>query len=150
MTTTRRSFLVSGGVGAAVFALGGRADARDWTTAEKANAKVVSDFAAAWATGDPNKVTASLAEGCVVRFSQDQEPIKGRATVNERLKTGLQNSKIEFDVLETFAAGPLVVNLRDDYVTGKDGKRNRFRVAGVFYIRDGKIIEWIDAVVQNA
>ena len=95
-------------------------------------------------------MTASLADDCVVRFSQNQEPIKGRATVNERLKTGLQNSKIEFDVLETFAAGPLVVNLRDDYVTGKDGKRNRFRVAGVFYIRDGKIIEWIDAVVQNA
>jgi Limonene-1,2-epoxide hydrolase catalytic domain len=39
-------------------------------------------------------------------------------------------------------------NDRTDYVTGKDGKPNAFRVGGVFYVRDGKIIEWIDSVVN--
>jgi limonene-1,2-epoxide hydrolase len=56
---------------------------------------------------------------------------------------------VKFEILDVFAAGPLVTNLRNDYVTGKDGKQTRFRVAGVFYVRGGKIVEWIDAVVEN-
>jgi limonene-1,2-epoxide hydrolase len=68
--------------------------------------------------------------------------------VTERLKAGMQNSKIEFEVHETFAIGSLVANYRTDYITGKDGKRTAFRVGGVFYVRDGKISEWIDSVVN--
>jgi len=147
MSTTRRTFLLAGGLGAAAaVGLAEPAAARDLTPTEKANLKVVNDFAAAWATGDAAKVTSYLADDCVVRFLQTQEPVKGRTVVLERLKTGLQNSKIEFEVHESFAVGPLVANYRTDYVTGKDGKRNTFRVGGVFYVRDGKIVEWIDAV----
>ena len=151
MSTTRRKFLATGGIGAAG-ALGWArpADARDLSTAEKTNLKVVNDFSAAWATGDVAKVTSFLADDCVVRFLQNQEPVKGRTTVADRLKGGFQNSKIEFEILETFVAGALVANLRNDYITGKDGKRNAFRVGGVFYVKDGKIVEWIDSVVQNA
>jgi limonene-1,2-epoxide hydrolase len=149
MSNTRRNFLVAGGAAAAA-ALGWPtpAAARDLTGAEQANVKVVNDFSAAWATGDPVKVTSFLSDDCVVRFLQNQEPIKGRAVVTERLKAGMQSSKIEFEVHETFAIGSLVANYRTDYITGKDGKRNAFRVGGVFYLRDGKIIEWIDSVVN--
>ena len=149
MSTTRRKFLVTGGVGAAAFGWAKPAAARDLTGAEKANVQVVNDFSAAWATSDPIKVTSFLADDCVVRFLQNQEPIKGRAAVTERLKAGMQGSKIEFEVHETFAIGSLVANYRTDYITGKDGKRNAFRVGGVFYVRDGKIIEWIDSVVNG-
>ena len=150
MRKTRRTFLAVGGVGAAA-ALGWAkpAAARDLTGAEKANVQVVNDFSAAWATGDPIKVASYLADDCVVRFLQNQEPIKGRAAVTDRLKACMQNSKIEFEVHETFAIGSLVANYRTDYITGKDGKRNAFRVGGVFYVRDGKIIEWIDSVVNG-
>jgi limonene-1,2-epoxide hydrolase len=150
MSTTRRTFLLAGGLGAAA-AVGWAqpAAARDLTPTERTNLKVVNDFAAAWATGDATKVTSYLADDCVVRFLQNQEPVKGRATVSERLKAGLQNSKIEFEVHETFAIGSLVANYRTDYITGKDGKRTAFRVGGVFYVRDGKIIEWIDSVVNG-
>ena len=110
---------------------------------------MVNDFSAAWATGDATKVASYLADDCVVRFLQTQEPVKGRATVTERLKAGMQNSKIEFEVHETFAIGSLVANYRTDYITGKDGKRTAFRVGGVFYVRDGKISEWIDSVVNG-
>jgi limonene-1,2-epoxide hydrolase len=150
MSTTRRTFLRAGGLGAAAAAgWATPAAARDLTAAEKANLRVVNDFCAAWATGDATRVTSYLADDCVVRFLQNQEPVKGRATVLERLKTGLQNSKIEFEVHETFTVGSLVANDRTDYVTGQDGKRNTFRVGGVFYVRDGKIIEWIDSVVNG-
>lgn len=152
MAQTRRRFLAAGGIGIGTLAALGAAKpafARDLTAAEKANVKVVNDFSAAWATGDATKVTSFLSDDCVVRFLQTQEPIKGRATVEERLK-GMASSKIEFEVLETFAWGPLVANVRNDYITGKDGKRNKFAVAGVFYVRKGKIVEWIDAVADNA
>lgn len=149
MTTMRRWFLTVGGVSALLVATATSAGARDLTAAEKANAKVVQDFSAAWATGDVDKITAHLADDVVVRFLQTQEPVKGRATVAERLKGGLKNSKIVFEVLETNAAGPLVTNVRNDYVTGADGKKNVFHVAGVFYVRGGKIVEWIDAVIEN-
>lgn len=147
MSKTRRTFLVTGGVGAAALGWPTPAAARDLTAAEQANVKVVNDFSAAWATGDPTKVTSYLSDDCVVRFLQNQDPIKGRAAVTDRLKAGMQSSKIEFEVHETFAIGSLVANYRTDYITGKDGKRNAFRVGGVFYLRDGKIIEWIDSVV---
>jgi len=151
MTTTRRKFLTTGGIGAAAtFGLAGRSEARDLTANEKANLQVVTDFSAAWATGDANKVTSYLADDCVVRFLQTQKPVEGRAAVLERLKTGLTNSKIEFVVHETFTAGALVANLRDDFITGKDGKKTSFRVAGVFYVKGGKISEWIDSVIENA
>ena len=68
--------------------------------------------------------------------------------MREQLETSFGTMrKIEFEVLETFAAGPMVANLRVDYLTNADGERNAFRVAGVFYVKDGKIAEWIDAIV---
>ena len=149
MSTTRRKFLLAGGLGAAAVGWANPAAARDLTPTEQANLKVVNEFSAAWATGDATRVTSYLADDCVVRFLQNQEPVKGRATVYERLKAGMQNSKIEFEVHETFTVGALVANYRTDYVTGKDGKRNAFRVGGVFYVRDGKIVEWIDSVVNG-
>jgi limonene-1,2-epoxide hydrolase len=150
MRMIRRSVLALGvGVAAVALISPVPVDARDLTAAEKANVQVVKEFSDAWATGDADKVTSFLADDVVVRFLQTQEPVKGRTVVNERLKKGMANSKIEFEILETFAAGPLVSNLRIDYITAKDGKRNPVRVAGVFYLRGGKIVEWIDAVVES-
>jgi hypothetical protein len=61
MSTTRRKFVLAGGLGAAA-ALGWAqpAAARDLTSTEKANVNVVNDFSAAWATGDSTKVTSYL------------------------------------------------------------------------------------------
>jgi limonene-1,2-epoxide hydrolase len=151
MTITRRSLLATGGLGAVgVVGWPAVSHARDLSSAEKANVQVVQQFSAAWATGDVGKITGYLADDCVVRFLQNQEPVTGRAAVAQRLTTGLQNSKVEFEVHETFAAGALVANLRDDYITNKEGKKNKVRVAGVFFVRGGKIVEWVDSVVENA
>jgi limonene-1,2-epoxide hydrolase len=40
-----------------------------------------------------------------------------------------------------------VANYRTDTIVGKNGKQ-AFRVGGVFYVKDGKISEWIDSVVN--
>jgi limonene-1,2-epoxide hydrolase len=149
MTTMRRWLVIAGGVWAIASSTAAPAFARDLTAAEKANVKVVQDFSASWASGDVNKITSYLADDCVVRFLQTQEPVKGRTVVADRLKGGLKNSKIVFEVLETNAAGPVVMNVRNDYITAADGKKQSFKVAGVFYVRGGKIVEWIDAVIEE-
>ena len=77
------------------------------------------------------------------------DPLKFRDSKRyaDRLKAGFQNSKIAFEVHETFAIGSLVANYRTDTIVGKNGKQ-AFRVGGVFYLKDGKISEWIDSVVN--
>lgn len=148
MTTTRREFLAAGGAAPFALALGAQSGSRELTMDEKANVKVVNDFSDAWATHDPEKVTSYLADDVVFRFSQDGDAATGRTTMREQLEASFGTMrKIEFEVLETFAAGPMVANLRVDYLTNADGERNAFRVAGVFYVKDGKIAEWIDAIV---
>lgn len=149
MATTRREFLAAGGAAPLALALGAQSGSRELTMDEKANVKVVNDFSAAWATGDPAAIAAHLTEDAVFRFSQDGDTVTGgREALQTQLATVFENmTNIEFEVLETFAAGPLVANLRIDYITNTDGERNGFRVAGVFYVKDGKIIEWIDALV---
>ena len=149
MATTRRAFLAAGGAAPLALALAGQSGSRELTMDEQANVKVVNDFSAAWATGDPAKIASYLAEDAVFRFTQDGDTATGgRGALQTQLKTGFENMRaIEFEVLETFAAGPLVANLRVDYITNTDGERNGFRVAGVFYVKDGKIVEWIDALV---
>lgn len=150
MRTTRRAWLAAGGAATiGTIASVGPALARDLTATEQANVKVVADFSAAWATGDVARITSYLADDCVVRFLQTQEPVRGRAAVAERLGKGTLNSKVEFVIHETFAAGELVTNLRDDHITDKQGKKQTFRVAGVFYVRNGKIVEWVDSVVNR-
>ncbi len=148
MATTRREFLAAGGAAPFALALGAQSGSRELTMDEKANVKVVNDFSAAWATHDPAKITSYLTDDVVFRFSQDGDAATGRTTMREQLEASFGTMrKIEFEVLETFAAGPMVANLRVDYLTNADGERNAFRVAGVFYVKDGKIAEWIDAIV---
>ena len=150
MATTRREFLAAGGAApVALVALGAQSGSRELTMDEKANVKVVNDFSAAWATGDASTIASHLSEDAVFRFSRDGDTVTGgRGALQTQLESGFENMRsIEFDVLETFSAGPLVANLRVDYITNTDGERNGIRVAGVFYLKDGKIVEWIDAIV---
>jgi len=144
--TTRREFLAAGGVAPLALVLGGQSGSRDLTAAEQANVDVVNGFCDAWATRDASQIASFLADDVVFRFTQDADAVTGSETFREQAGGFLANaSEVRFDVLETWAVGPLVVNLRVDYFTSPDGQQE-FRVAGVFYVSDGKIVEWIDAL----
>ena len=147
MATTRREFLAAGGVAPLALVLGGQSGSRDLTAAEQANVDVVNGFCDAWATRDAANIASFLSEDAVFRFTQDGDAATGSDTLRQQAEGFLADaSEVLFDVLETYAIGPLVVNLRVDYFTNAGGPRNEFRVAGVFYVRDGKIVEWIDAL----
>ena len=92
-------------------------DAAEWTAAEKANVQVVKDFCAAFPNHDINQVMAFFAGNGAYRMSETQEPNKGKQSVMDRIESYI-NSVQRFEVLETFASGPIVINQRRDHFTG--------------------------------
>src|SRR5258708_14541863 len=148
----RRAFLTSASVsGAAAFsALSGLsqpASAAEWNDAERAGVKLVTDFCAAWSTRDMNKTLPFLADDCVYRVTETTPPANGHDGVIQRLKTLVDTaSLVEFRILDTMAAGPIVINHRiDRFVTAQP---LTWEGVGVFFVKDGKIKEWSDYTIR--
>ena len=142
----RRAFLASsaGAAGVALFAR--PAQAAELSAQEKANVKVVNDFCQAWTNRDLTKILSFFAETVAYRMTETTEPIKGREAVHARLK-GIVERVDRFDVIETFARGPMVVNERIDRFTS--GGLKAWRGVGVFFLKDGKIVEWHDYTIST-
>jgi limonene-1,2-epoxide hydrolase len=85
-----------------------------------------------------------FAENCAYRVTETMEPNKGRQAVTDRIKSFL-NSVQGFEVIETFAKGPMVFNERRDHFTG--GPLKMWHGVGVFFLNDGKIVEWYDYTI---
>ena len=51
-----------------------------------------------------------------------------------------------FEVLDTFARGPMVINERIDYFSNFAIKT--WHGVGVFFIRDNKIVDWYDYTIE--
>ena len=142
---TRRSVLTAGGLGlAAIAGVPGSASAAEMSAGEKANVQVVNGFCAAWASHDLDRIMSFFAESCAYRMTETQEPIKGRQTVMDRIKSLLDRVQ-RFEVIDTFARGPMVVNERNDHFTG--GPLKKWHGVGVFFLKDGKIVEWYDYTI---
>ena len=52
----------------------------------------------------------------------------------------------EFEVVETFARGSIVVHERWDRFT-RPTRNSEWHVVGVFYMKDGLIAEWTDYIM---
>jgi limonene-1,2-epoxide hydrolase len=143
---SRRSAFQTAGIGLAAMAcFSGPAAAAEWTAIEKANVLTVNDFCAAWASHDVDKIMSFIAENCAYRMTETSDAIKGRPAVLERIKSFV-NAVQGFDVIETFAKGPMVVNERFDHFKG--GPLKKWHGVGVFFLKDGKIAEWSDYTIS--
>jgi limonene-1,2-epoxide hydrolase len=141
----RRKVLTAAGLGAAAMAtFPGPARAAEMTAAEKANVQVVNDFCAAWPAHNLDRVMAFFADNCAYRVNETQEPYKGRPAVTDRIQSFLGRVQ-KFDVLESFARGPMVFNERKDSFTS--GPLKMWHGVGVFFLKDGKIVEWYDYTI---
>jgi limonene-1,2-epoxide hydrolase len=129
------------GLGLATMSSMGRLDAADWTPAERANVQTVNEFCAAWPSHDINKIMSFFAENGAYRLSERQEPAKGHQAVTDKINSILAQV-VRFEVIETFAKGPMVFNERVDHFMG--GALRSWHGVGVFFLRDGKIVEWYD------
>jgi limonene-1,2-epoxide hydrolase len=143
---TRRSAVTAAGFGfAAMAGINPTADAAESTSAERANIQVVNDFCAAWPSHEIDRVMSFFADNCAYRVSETQEPNKGRQAVRDRIQSFL--ARVErFEVIETFAKGPMVFNERRDHFTG--GPLKMWHGVGVFFLKDGKIVEWYDYTIS--
>jgi limonene-1,2-epoxide hydrolase len=143
---TRRWALTAAGAGFALMTgLDSRADAAEPTPGEKANIQVVNDFCAAWPSHDIDRIMSFFAANCAYRVSEGQEPNKGRQAVRDRIQSFLDRVQ-RFDVIETFARGPMVFNERQDHFTG--GPLKMWHGVGVFFLKEGKIAEWYDYTIS--
>jgi limonene-1,2-epoxide hydrolase len=123
------------------------AKAADRTPSEQANVRVVTDFCAAWSTRDIEKTLPFLADDCVYRMTETTPPAHGHDGVIERLKKSVDTSSlVEFRILETSAAGPIVINHRIDRFMMPQPLT--WEGVGVFFLKDGKIKEWSDYTIR--
>ena len=67
----------------------------------------------------------------------------------DAVSAGIQtiiNSIDRFEVLDTFARGSMAINERIDYFS--NFKIKTWHGVGVFFIRDGKIVDWYDYTIK--
>jgi limonene-1,2-epoxide hydrolase len=143
----RRRFLTASGAGALALAGFAKVEAAEWSDAERANVKTVTDFCAAWSTRDLARVLPFLSDDCVYRMTETTPPANGHDGVTARLKSSVEGSdRVQFQVLDTFATGPIVINHRiDQFVSSRP---LTWEGVGVFFVKDGKIKEWSDYTIR--
>ena len=149
---TRRSFLAAGSIGAvASVAMPGQAAATQLSTGEQANLTAVNDFCAAFtAPLDWARITSFLSDDCKYRASQDIQMVEGPEAIVGLLQGFVSNAtSVEFEMLDTWARGPVVVNDQIDRFV-LPNRTLELPVVGVFYLVDGKIAEWTDFVFDAA
>src|SRR5712691_769059 len=146
--TTRRSFLTIAGAGlAGIVESASVAAAAEPTPAERANMKLVTSFCEAFSADDVDRIMSFMADPCSYRVTEAMEPIKGVAAVKNQI-TGLVKVADRFEVLDTFARGPMVFNERIDHFAPGFFMRSWHGV-GVFFVKDGKIVEWQDFTIST-
>ncbi|MGZ3398315.1 MAG: nuclear transport factor 2 family protein [Caulobacteraceae bacterium] len=142
----RRNVLAGAGIGALGLVLAGGAKAAPMTETEKANVKLVEDFCAAWSGKDADKVMAFFSDNPSYRQTELQAPAVGRQAVAEKIAGGVKVAT-KFEIHESWARGPMVINERTDYFDSP--RLKRWRGVGVFLIKDGKIVEWQDFTIER-
>ena len=143
----RRSFLAAGlGAAATAAAFAAPVEAAEQTATEKANIQVVKDFCAAWPSHDLDRIVGFFAENGSYRMTEAMEPSKGREALIARLKM-IINNVTQFEILDTWARGPMVINERIDRFTNFQLKS--WHGVGVFLVKDGKIVEWYDYTIAS-
>jgi limonene-1,2-epoxide hydrolase len=142
---TRRKALATAVTGiAAALVLPARASAAAWSSSESSNAHIVNDFCNAWAIHDFDRLMSFLAANIAYRIDETHDPIKGKEAVAAEIKKLLSGVK-EFKVLDTLAKGPMVFTERIDTFAG--GPFKSWHGVGVFFLKEGKIVEWSDYTI---
>jgi limonene-1,2-epoxide hydrolase len=147
----RRTLIGSATAGAALLAaFAARAQPAKWSAQEKANVQVVNDFLHSVKPKDMSRQAEFLAPEVVYRMTETSPPDRGYAAIAARLKNFVDGAdKIEFEILDTQAMGPIVINHRIDRFVSTTSPLI-FEGVGVFFLKNGKIVEWTDYTIRAA
>ena len=141
----RRAFLTAGGGALAFAGVARLANAAELSADEQRNVEIVNAFCAAWPSAGLDRIMAFFSDDVAYRMTETTELADGRDAVSARIQTILSNVD-RFEVLDTFARGPMVINERIDYFS--DFSIKTWHGVGVFFIRDGKIVDWYDYTIR--
>ena len=143
--TERRAFLLASLAAGVTSVAPGVADAAQTSNADQAAVRLVTDFCAAVSKLDPAAMRPFFADDIVYRMTETTPAIVGVEKVLEAY-TKLNATSIEFKVLETLTAGPIVINRRVDRFVSP--RPFTWEGVGVFFVKDGKIKEWSDYTIR--
>ena len=138
---TRRHALTAASLGTLAAGYPLSLEAAEPTAQEKANMQVVKDFCEAWPAHDVAKIMSYFADNGAYRPLETMETAKGTEAVENEIKRFVNNVQ-RFEILETWARGPMVINQRIDHFTNFQIKA--WHGTGVFFLKNGKIVEWFD------
>jgi ketosteroid isomerase-like protein len=146
---SRRAF-VNGLGPVAALGLGVRAEAAEWTAAEKANIETVDKLCASWRTHDLAKISSHFTPDGVISYARPEAWSWSPRSATETIAGTLRSSdSLDFKVIRTlWARGAVVVNERLDYNT-KDGKTVEYPALSVYVLKDGKVKEMRDYHFAN-
>jgi limonene-1,2-epoxide hydrolase len=139
-----RRQLLTAGAGIALAGMARGSQAAEMSSEEQANVALVNAFCAAWSDNDLEALMAFFADDGAYRMTETTELADGREAVAARIGSFLGNVE-RFDILDTFARGPMVVNERIDYFNNFALKS--WHGVGIFFIREGKIVDWYDYTI---
>ena len=145
LNQSRRKFCASGVGTLALAGLALPSAAAELTPIEQANVDLVNKFCAAWSEPQLGRIMSFFTDDSAYRMTETTELADGINAVYERIEPLIGNVN-RFDVLDTFARGPMVVNERMDYFS--DFAIKTWHGVGVFFIREGKIIDWYDYTIK--
>lgn len=141
----RRAFVLTSLAAAAAGLLPTVAVAAQSADVDKTNTRIVTDFCAAVSRRDPAAMRPFFADDVVYRMTETTPPIIGVDGVLEAYSR-LNATSMEFNVLQTLAAGPIVINRRiDRFVSARPFT---WEGIGVFFVKEGKIKEWSDYTIR--
>ncbi len=108
------------------------------------NEKIVANFCDTWKRMNVDEMLSYFTDDAVYH-NIPMEPLKGKSEIRKALHqfAGMMKA-IEIKIVNSVAAGSLVINERIDTIVMPDGKRTGAPVAGVFELRGGKICAWRD------
>ena len=102
----------------------------------------VREFCASWPERNVEKLLAYFTDDALYH-NMPLEPVTGRNSIREVLNMFVPGENLEAEILNLATCGNLVFTERVDRMT-LNGKRVVLPCAGVFEIRDGKIVAWRD------
>lgn len=126
----------------------GSVQAAQQTDVERQNIGVVNAFCASVSSRDMTQVLRFLAADCVYRQTETTPPATGHDAIRAQLGPALERAgRVQWDVLDTFARGPIVVNHRVDRFL--EGQRPfTWEGVGTFFLKDALIREWFDYTIR--
>jgi limonene-1,2-epoxide hydrolase len=107
--------------------------------------RLVTEFCASVSKLEPAAMRPFLADDVVYRMTETTPPIVGADGVLDAYRR-LNATSIEFKVLDTLTAGPIVINRRIDRFVSP--RSFTWEGVGVFFVKDGRIKEWSDYTIR--